>query len=303
MSRDRISHAHTLRQDRCSVHIPAMTGNSGAIETPATARRSLPPPPERHLAAPDILAGCDRHRSPRRFGADHDGCDRPCRGAGQIRQAARRAARTAVHPGSQTARGDVGGDLPLAATAGDRDGVRTHDQGEALTTSDRIAVTREGRIEQIDNYERPATRFVARFIGTANLISEPQGAVVIRPERSKLRAPGGEPSGVRCWPATVERVVYSGSAPRAPAPADDKQLLAEARPRVPPGSCLGYTRTMTKVRAAVTERPGRIRVHELLTTEARGPRAWRTEEWCPMPKASGRNCNISTNALYAGVHR
>jgi spermidine/putrescine transport system ATP-binding protein len=51
----------------------------------------------------------------------------------------------------------------------------THDQGEALTMSDRIAVMDAGRIEQLGNpreiYERPATRFVAGFIGTSNLLS------------------------------------------------------------------------------------------------------------------------------------
>ncbi len=61
----------------------------------------------------------------------------------------------------------------------------THDQGEALTMSDRIAVMRDGRIEQIgtpgDIYERPATRFVAGFIGTANLIKSPDGVIVVRP--------------------------------------------------------------------------------------------------------------------------
>jgi spermidine/putrescine transport system ATP-binding protein len=50
----------------------------------------------------------------------------------------------------------------------------THDQGEALTMSDRIAVMNGGRIEQLgsprDIYERPATRFVAGFIGTSNII-------------------------------------------------------------------------------------------------------------------------------------
>ena len=50
----------------------------------------------------------------------------------------------------------------------------THDQGEALTMSDRIAVMDAGRIEQLGTprevYERPATRFVAGFIGTSNLI-------------------------------------------------------------------------------------------------------------------------------------
>jgi spermidine/putrescine transport system ATP-binding protein len=51
----------------------------------------------------------------------------------------------------------------------------THDQEEALTMSDRIAIMSEGRVHQCgtpeDIYERPATRFVAQFIGTANLMS------------------------------------------------------------------------------------------------------------------------------------
>jgi spermidine/putrescine transport system ATP-binding protein len=49
----------------------------------------------------------------------------------------------------------------------------THDQGEAMTMSDRIAVMNKGRIEQIDTpqtiYDRPATRFVAGFIGNTNI--------------------------------------------------------------------------------------------------------------------------------------
>src|SRR3712207_6785756 len=50
----------------------------------------------------------------------------------------------------------------------------THDQGEALTMSDRIAVMHAGVIEQLGTpreiYERPATRFVAGFIGTSNIV-------------------------------------------------------------------------------------------------------------------------------------
>jgi spermidine/putrescine transport system ATP-binding protein len=57
----------------------------------------------------------------------------------------------------------------------------THDQEEALTMSDRIAVMNGGQIEQLgtpeDLYDRPATRFVAGFIGTTNLLS---GTVVGR---------------------------------------------------------------------------------------------------------------------------
>jgi len=58
----------------------------------------------------------------------------------------------------------------------------THDQGEALTMSDRVAVMHEGRVLQLDRpeelYERPASRFVASFIGDANLLD----AVVARAE-------------------------------------------------------------------------------------------------------------------------
>jgi spermidine/putrescine transport system ATP-binding protein len=65
----------------------------------------------------------------------------------------------------------------------------THDQSEALVMSDRIAVMNAGRIEQIgdpaDIYERPATRFVAEFIGRMNLL-----AGVVTPARS-VRTPSG----------------------------------------------------------------------------------------------------------------
>src|SRR5262249_41145395 len=51
----------------------------------------------------------------------------------------------------------------------------THDQGEALTMSDRIAVMNDGSIEHLGTpreiYERPATKFVANFIGTSNILS------------------------------------------------------------------------------------------------------------------------------------
>jgi putative spermidine/putrescine transport system ATP-binding protein len=90
----------------------------------------------------------------------------------------------------------------------------THDQGEALTMSDRIAVMRAGRIEQIgtptDVYERPATRFVAGFIGTANMIEDTAGVTVIRPERLRLSSVEHAPPGTRHWPVRVEHVVYIG---------------------------------------------------------------------------------------------
>ena len=76
----------------------------------------------------------------------------------------------------------------------------THDQGEALSMSDRIAVFNHGRIEQVGTpreiYEQPATAFVAGFVGTSNLLDgeRPQrllgrgGAFTVRPERIRLVA-------------------------------------------------------------------------------------------------------------------
>ena len=64
----------------------------------------------------------------------------------------------------------------------------THDQEEALTMSDRIVLMRQGRVEQVgtprDLYDRPASRYVADFIGETNLIA---GTVVEGPRAGRLR--------------------------------------------------------------------------------------------------------------------
>jgi putative spermidine/putrescine transport system ATP-binding protein len=77
----------------------------------------------------------------------------------------------------------------------------THDQEEALTMSDRLAVFNKGRIEQVgapaDVYERPATPFVAGFVGTSNLLSGDvaqaivgrRGTFTVRPEKIRIAAP------------------------------------------------------------------------------------------------------------------
>jgi putative spermidine/putrescine transport system ATP-binding protein len=66
----------------------------------------------------------------------------------------------------------------------------THDQEEALTMSDRIAVLNQGRIEQvgepIEVYERPQTPFVAGFIGVSNLIDREGSLITVRPEKIVL---------------------------------------------------------------------------------------------------------------------
>jgi spermidine/putrescine transport system ATP-binding protein len=81
----------------------------------------------------------------------------------------------------------------------------THDQEEALTMSDRIAVMNHGRVEQLDTpaaiYERPATRFVAGFIGLTNLLrgvveGREGGVLVVRTaDGARLRAETADTAG------------------------------------------------------------------------------------------------------------
>jgi putative spermidine/putrescine transport system ATP-binding protein len=67
----------------------------------------------------------------------------------------------------------------------------THDQEEALTMSDRLAVFNEGRIEQIgapaEVYERPATEFVAGFVGVSNVLERDGRKFTVRPEKIRMR--------------------------------------------------------------------------------------------------------------------
>jgi putative spermidine/putrescine transport system ATP-binding protein len=125
----------------------------------------------------------------------------------------------------------------------------THDQEEALTMSDRIAVFNNGRIEQIGTpaevYERPATPFVAGFVGTSNLFTttvegrrgefttvrvgsdgmallagtqHPVGArltIAVRPEKIRLQEIGETPSAELCHArGTITDVVYLGTVTR-----------------------------------------------------------------------------------------
>jgi putative spermidine/putrescine transport system ATP-binding protein len=90
----------------------------------------------------------------------------------------------------------------------------THDQEEALTMSDRVAVMNNGRVEQADSaatvFERPATRFVAEFLGAANFFDEPS-AFVVRPEKILLRDSAAPLNGEHVsLSVTVEQRVYQG---------------------------------------------------------------------------------------------
>jgi len=103
----------------------------------------------------------------------------------------------------------------------------THDQEEALTMSDRIAVFNEGRIEQIgspiDVYEHPATPFVAGFVGTSNLLSGDvarqvlghDGTFSVRPEKIRVAEVGASvESGQDSAVGSVREVIYVGSGTR-----------------------------------------------------------------------------------------
>jgi putative spermidine/putrescine transport system ATP-binding protein len=90
----------------------------------------------------------------------------------------------------------------------------THDQEEALTMSDRIAVFNHGRIEQIggpaDVYERPVNEFVAGFVGVSNVLERDGRRFAVRPEKISMldeTAAEGEPGVVR-------EIVYVGAVTR-----------------------------------------------------------------------------------------
>jgi putative spermidine/putrescine transport system ATP-binding protein len=100
----------------------------------------------------------------------------------------------------------------------------THDQGEALSMSDRVAVFNQGRIEQMarphELYENPATAFVAGFVGVSNLLSPEvartitgeAGSCSIRPEKIHLAAAGsGVPANAMGVTGDITSILYLGA--------------------------------------------------------------------------------------------
>jgi putative spermidine/putrescine transport system ATP-binding protein len=94
----------------------------------------------------------------------------------------------------------------------------THDQDEALTMSDRIAVFNEGKIEQVsppvELYEQPATEFVAGFVGVSNLLERDGARFTIRPEKVQLLDPAATPNGLRTERGRIADVAYAGMVTR-----------------------------------------------------------------------------------------
>ena len=105
----------------------------------------------------------------------------------------------------------------------------THDQGEALSMSDRLAVMNAGRIEQLGTpeeiYYRPATRFVAGFIGRSNLIDcrieSEDGHAVARSGEFRVALAGDHPSGDATLAIRCEVIEMNSSAP----PSDGENRL------------------------------------------------------------------------------
>jgi putative spermidine/putrescine transport system ATP-binding protein len=95
----------------------------------------------------------------------------------------------------------------------------THDQEEALTMSDRLAVFNNGKIEQIgppaEVYEHPESEFIAGFVGVSNVIERDGRRMTVRPEKINLLEDGAEPAaGAHVEAGVVRDVQYVGPVTR-----------------------------------------------------------------------------------------
>jgi len=130
----------------------------------------------------------------------------------------------------------------------------THDQGEALSMADRVAVFSQGCIEQLDTprelYNRPQTAFVASFVGSANVVGRAAAQVLtgrnfafaIRPELIDILA-SGEPAAdgyVQCAGEVVD-VLYHGASSRLRVKIDGQTTLAVARAEIAGSGVEGLT--------------------------------------------------------------
>jgi putative spermidine/putrescine transport system ATP-binding protein len=116
----------------------------------------------------------------------------------------------------------------------------THDQGEALSMADRVAVFNEGKIIQVDSpthiYERPQSRFVADFVGSSNVLppdfASAHGCTAkwtsLRPERIAVAAPGtAVPKGQYHADGEVKLISYQGAVTRYSVQTGERRIVAE----------------------------------------------------------------------------
>ncbi len=110
----------------------------------------------------------------------------------------------------------------------------THDQEEALTMSDRLAVFNEGRIEQVgspaDVYERPTNAFVAGFVGASNVLRRAGQNFTVRPEKIRMTEAGGlRRDDDNAAAGRIRDVVYAGMFTRYIVDLDDGGELVVVR--------------------------------------------------------------------------
>jgi putative spermidine/putrescine transport system ATP-binding protein len=149
----------------------------------------------------------------------------------------------------------------------------THDQGEALSMADRVAVFSEGRIEQLDAprelYTRPRTAFVASFVGSANVVDGPlaarltgrPAAFAIRPELVQI-LPGDSlvDGDLMSCEGTLEDILYHGASSRC-------------HVRVMPDTAIAVVRTESAELSPLPQPGTRVKL------------AWRPGDAVPLGKA------------------
>jgi putative spermidine/putrescine transport system ATP-binding protein len=153
----------------------------------------------------------------------------------------------------------------------------THDQGEALTMSDRLAVFNRGRIEQVGTpaevYERPATQFVAGFVGTSNLLTGEvalqvvgeEGTYTVRPEKIHMTDPAVSVAPDECSAlGHIRKVIYLGPETRYVVELDAGADLVVVQQNFSTSSSEALELEGNAVRLTWK------RLHNLALTEARG---------------------------------
>jgi putative spermidine/putrescine transport system ATP-binding protein len=132
----------------------------------------------------------------------------------------------------------------------------THDQEEALTMSDRLAVFNQGHIEQlgtpVEVYEQPASDFVAGFIGISNLLERDGRHFTIRPEKIRLLAADdpAAPAGSHIEQGRIENVVYLGMLTRYQVQLADGSRLTAVRQNLDGAAADALGARGTKIKVA-----------------------------------------------------
>jgi len=145
----------------------------------------------------------------------------------------------------------------------------THDQGEALSMADRVAIFNQGRIVQVgtpeDVYERPQNRFVADFVGSSNLLPPDMAARLggarawtsLRPEKIRLLDTDNVADGLAVADAVLQSAHYQGAATRLTFDAAGTRLAATlpagaAAPAIGSTARLAWPRSLSEISPDVT---------------------------------------------------